>query len=93
MFRRGQRIGRNIAIDKRNGFSVGCRLCHGAGSKAHDLRAIGHQSFIRAARAIPFEHGELRMVQGAAFFVAKHRCEGKNLVFTGRQQFFTGKFR
>ena len=63
------------------------------GRQRQDLGAIVHQRLVGLARAIPFEHGELGMMQGAALAVAEHVGEGENAPLAGRQQLLAGEFR
>ena len=52
-----------------------------------------HQALIGFAGAVPFEHGEFRMVQRPALAVAVDRAEAEDSSLAGRKQLLTGKFR
>ena len=62
-----------------------------AGRHAQDLRAILHERLVGRVGAIPFEHGELGMVQGPALAVAEHVGEGEQPRLAGGQELLAGE--
>ncbi len=59
----------------------------------HQRRTIRHQSRIRRAGAIPFDHREFGMVQRAAFAIAEHLGEFDDARLAGSQKLLAGEFR
>ena len=59
----------------------------------HHRHAVVHQQLVLAMRPVPFQHGELRMVQRAALAVAEAAGELEDAPFAGRQQLLAGEFR
>ena len=60
---------------------------------AQQRRAIVHQRLVAGMRPVPFQHGEFRMVQGAALAVAEHPRQREQLRLARRQQRLAGEFR
>ncbi len=63
------------------------------GGQREQRRAVVHQAPVGLAGAVPFEHGELGMVQRTALAVAIDRAEAENPCFAGCEQFLAGEFR
>ena len=63
------------------------------GGQREQRRAVVHQALIGLAGAVPFEHGEFRMVQRAALAVAIDRAEAEDARFAGGEQLLAGEFR
>ena len=55
--------------------------------------AVGHQGLVGFARAIPFEHRELRMVQRSALAIAPHARQFEETRLSGRQELLGRKLR
>ena len=54
-------------------------------SERDQIGAVLHQPFIARADAIPFQHSEFRMVQGAAFPIAVDMGEAGDFRLAGSQ--------
>ena len=65
-----------------------CRL----GRRDHEAAAIADQGLVAFTGPVPFEHGEFRVVQGAAFTVAEDMGEGEDPLLAGGKQLLAGKF-
>ena len=79
---------------------IGLTASEGEGARAgglrrerEDLGAIAHQRLVGLARPIPFEHGEFRVVQGAALPVAVDMGEAGDAGLARRQELLAGEFR
>ena len=88
----GDRLRLLIRIDARAaiGESLHAQRLGGDGEQAG---AILHQPLGRLLGPIPLQHGEFRMVEGAALAVAERAGEGEDALLPGRQQLFAGKLR
>ena len=60
---------------------------------AQDLGAVAHQRLVGLAGAIPFQHGEFRVVQRPALAVAVDVGKAGDALLAGRQQLLAGEFR
>ncbi len=56
-------------------------------------RRIRHQRLVAFARAVPFQHGEFRMVERPALAIAEDMRKGKQPGLASGQQLLAGKFR
>src|SRR5690606_27768438 len=65
----------------------------GGGRELQDLDAVGDHVAIGRTGAIPFEHGELGMVQRSALAVAPDMAEAGDAGLARRQQLLHGEFR
>ena len=63
------------------------------GRQSHQVRAVGHQRLIGGAGPIPFQQGELGMVQGTALAIAPYPGEIEDLGFARRQQLLGRELR
>ena len=79
--------------DRRCGRRRSVRGACGLGGEAQQRRAVLHQPLVGLVRAIPFEHGERRMMQGAALAIAEDRREGEDLLLARGQQLLAGELR
>ena len=82
----GERVG--LAAAEAQPFCPG-----GLGSEREQRGAIGHQRIVGLTGAVPFEHRELGMVQGAALAVAKDAGEAEEARLARGQQLLAGEFR
>ena len=63
------------------------------GGHRDDRRAILHQRLVGSLRAVPFQHGEFRRMQRAAFAIAKHAGELEDAGLAGAEQLLAGELR
>ena len=57
------------------------------------LGAVDHQGLVGLLRPVPFQQGELRMMQGAALAVAPHLAELEDAPLAGGQEALAGELR
>jgi hypothetical protein len=65
----------------------------GLGGERQQGGAVVHQRLVGGGGAVPFQHGELGMVQRAALAVAPHPGELEDLGLAGGQQLLGGELR
>ena len=63
------------------------------GRECQHGRTVVHQHLVALVRPVPFEHGELGMMQRAALAVAKRAGELDDARLACRQEFLAGEFR
>ena len=80
-------VARRAGLDQRDAR----RFAYDRGGE--QCRAIRDQHIVALVRPVPFEHGELGMMQRASFAIAEHARKRKEPRLAGRQQLLGGELR